>query len=468
MLRYAIFCCLTLFAFSSNAQWVVEGKIIHPEQIIRDYQADETDYKEWFESKKPEFSANAIQRAYIIKKLRDSAHGEAFRNVENFTADKSQEWAKLKLKVYRLFKNKKHGKEYLALFCIKYGDNILYEYKQPSELLPIDRDEYFVAPVSAIESYRWPKGNIEKYYFKENELANITVTAANRPHGYDRRYIRSSQSYTYYDVSTFSDSTRKNLRYALGDEDLYNEVLEMGKLENSFHELLYGGKRSLMINSDDWRVMEKIYAFAIASFNTDKGESIEVVHCPYIENDEMMNQTGFSRFRGSTNRLDCYYFIKAGTSDDIGPGNDIAHSLAHIFRKAKDNYNGWDQPMRGLYQGLTGYCCMGYMSADGYPHAFISQNRSTYFLSNGVSFNREEAEKYFKKTIDDLDQVDIVKYGKLTKDAFMPEEKEKDSPTSSKSQIYHIYANGMQFAVNATLIKFSEKFYLTGIEIIKL
>ncbi|MBK6937372.1 MAG: hypothetical protein IPH18_11215 [Chitinophagaceae bacterium] len=179
-----------------------------------------------------------------------------------------------------------------------------------------------------------------------------------------------------------------------------------------------------------------------------------------------MNEAKFSDYRGSTNRRDCYYFVRADVADDIGRGNTIDYALARIFRKVGDKFKGWDQPLRGYYNKLKGYCCMGYETAKGYGAALIDADRKTYFLTDGSISSREMAESKLQSVITDLDNVDIVKYGKLKKADFVPEK--TVGSVSIKYQNYSIPVDGKQIYVAAMFMKFRDDFYLVGIEVMGL
>lgn len=465
MIRLLFIFFVVLTTSVSKAQyWVADGHVIHPEQIIFDYQADENDKKEWFEDDNKYFKTTESQKAYLIKKLRAENHGEAFREKANYAAENSAEWQKLRCRIIRLFKNKKYGKETLALFYLRYSENCMYGYEQRSELLRVETDEYFVAPVTALETYRWPNGKIPKQHYKENGVHEIKIMSAKRPDHYGRKYLRTNL--TYFDPKNFSDSTLNNLRRKLNDDDLYYEVLEMGQLDNTYHT--YNGSRIFpMVKFDpNGRGTDLLITYSMGEFTSDKGETIELVYAPNIENDEAMNKARFSDYRGSTNGSDCYYFVLSGSADDIGRGNTIDYALARIFRKLNDKFNGWDIPLRGYFQKLKGYCCLGYETAKDYGVALITEDRRSYFLNSGAISTRDFAEEKFNAAIKDLDNVDIVRYGKLKKGPLEPEKVIGD--VSIKYQPYKIIADGKEVVVSAMLVKFRDDFYLVGIEVLKI
>jgi hypothetical protein len=464
MLRQILVSCAIFLVSVSKAQyWITEGKVIHPEQIITGFQPDENDMKEWFEEHISPYVVTESQRAYLIKKLKTENHGTAFRDAGNFTAEKTEDWKKLSCKVIRLFKNKKYGRTTLALFCITYDHNCTYDYVQRSENLPVETDEYFVAPVTAIETYRWPKGDIPKSHFRENGIHEISIMAAQRPDHYGRKYLRTTL--TYYEPKNFSDSTLKILRNKLSNDDLYYEMLEMGQLNKTYHQYTSGGQIFPMAKFDpNGKGMDVLVTYSMGEFTTDRGETIEMVYAPNIENDQAMNNARLPDFRGSTNGRDCYYFILSGVADDIGHGNTIDYALARIFRKMGDKFKGWDQEMRGYFSRLKGYCCMGYETAQGYGAALIDADRKSYFLTNGLIATREEAESRLLEVIKDLDNVNIVKYGKLKKGPLVPEKMLGN--VSTKYQSYLITADGKTISVAAMLMKFTDTFYLVGIDVL--
>ncbi|MBL0147104.1 MAG: hypothetical protein IPP48_16720 [Chitinophagaceae bacterium] len=465
MFRFLLFITAILFASVTEAQyWIAPGNVVHPEQIIKDYQPDENDKKAWFEENIKPYEVSEVQKAYLIKKLRLENHGSAFKDAGNYSVEKTEDWKKLSCKIIRLFKNKKYGKNTLALFCLSYGDNCNYNYVPRSENLPVESDEYFVAPVSALETYRWPKGDIPKYHYKQNGIHEISIMAAKRPDHYGRKFLRTNL--TYFEPKNFSDSTLKNLRTKLDDDDLYYEMLEMGQLNKTYHTYSSSYIYPMVKFDPHGRGMELLITYSMGVFTTDKGEHIEIMYAPNVENDQAMNEAKFSDYRGSTNGRDCYYFVRADGADDIGRGNTIDYALARIFRKVSDKFKGWDQPMRGYFQKLRGYCCMGYETAQGYGAALISEDRTLYFLNDGSISSRSEAETKLQSVIKDLDNVNIVKYGKLNKEPFVPEKTEGN--VSYKYQPYSIVADGKNLGVQAILIKFRDDFYLVGIEVMGL
>jgi hypothetical protein len=288
--------------------------------------------------------------------------------------------------------------------------------------------------------------------------------AAQRPDHYGRKFLRTT--FTYYEPKDFSDSTLKILRNKLGNDDLYYEVLEMGQLNKTYNQYNSGGRIFPMAKFDpNGKGMSVLITYSMGEFTTDKGETIELVYAPNIENDQAMKEAKLPDFRGSTNGRDCYYFILSGVADDIGHGNTIDYALARIFRKMDDQFKGWDLEMRGYFKRLNGFCCMGYETAQGYGVALIDEKRKSYFLNNGLISTREAAESRLLEVIKDLDNVNIVKYGTLKKGPLIPEK--LTGAVSIKYQLYSINKNGKNISVTAMLMKFTDDFYLVGIDVFR-
>ncbi|MBK6937373.1 MAG: hypothetical protein IPH18_11220 [Chitinophagaceae bacterium] len=281
MFRFLLFFSFVLSASVVQAQYIAEGSVIHPEQIITDYQPDENDRKEWFEENIKPFVVTEVQKDYLIRKLRTENHGTAFREAGNYSAEKTADWKKLSCKVLRLFKNKKYGKTTLALFYLPYANNCTYDYVQKSENLPVETDEYFVAPVTAIETYRWPKGDIPKHHYKQNSINEISIMAAKRPDHYGRKYLRTNL--TYFEPKDFSDSTLKILRKKLGSDDLYHEVLEMGQLNKTYHTYSSSYIYPMAKIDPNGRGMSVLITYSRGEFTTDKGEHIEIMYAPILK-----------------------------------------------------------------------------------------------------------------------------------------------------------------------------------------
>lgn len=464
-LKYLLVVLLVLdFNAKSKAQSIAPAKVIHPEQIIFDYQPDDADIQNWFNIEGKEITE--LQKNFLIKKLKAENHKGRFADKSVYSSDKTDDWKKLETKVIHLFKNKRYGSKYLALIKIGYGENCYYSKNgiiQKSELLPIETDEYFVAPVTALESYKWPKGNIPKYDFKDNCIYGIAIQASKRPDHYGRRYLNGNLK--YIDITKFSNRTLANLKAKLADEDLYHEVLEMGKLNNTLHETSYEGRIKLLINSDDWRTREQTVVYHLTDFTSEEGESYDLIYCPYLENFSNINMRHYT---AALKSKDCYYFVKTGTIDDIGFGTDISSVLARILRKAPENYKGWEIPLRGIYEKLHGFCCFGSMTAGPlFGSALITDNKKGYFLFNGVLSTRDFAEKEFIKTINILDTISIVNYGKPVKDEFVPENQSKNG-LITKKQLYTINANNKYYSASAMFIRFRDDFFLVGIIVLEI
>lgn len=137
-------------------------KIIHPEQAIFDFQPGPEEKNDWYIINKDPNRVSALQQDYLSRKLLLANHQYPFSDKAIYAAEQSGEWKKLSCTVLKFFKSKAHSKELLAIVQVEYGDNF-WNGQSSSTVLALSTDEYFVFPLSALESYEWPGGKIPKY-----------------------------------------------------------------------------------------------------------------------------------------------------------------------------------------------------------------------------------------------------------------------------------------------------------------
>ncbi len=404
--QFILFMALAATGQIASAQWLAEGNITRPDKILFDYYPSPKDQEQLFKSSLP---VTSEQKEYLLRKLKPANRGNyKFREREYFTTEFIDDWKLLQCKAMRIFQSEASN-ERLCLVMIAGGDNY-YLGKHTSYYLPVESDEYFVLPVSAFESWQWPGGKIPAGDFKTNELHNIEFMSVHRPSRYRREWITDDM--VFLDpVKTMSVQTKQNLSTALLDTDLTAEVMMMGQLDEQTIGFDYSGGRSSIVKH---YLNEKIHlvVYHLAFFADDDGNNIEILYCPWDENDTVPE---LKDFRGSTNRRDCYFFIPAGQAETIGYGNNLKDILARLIRAAPDGFKDFATPLLGDYMRLRkSYSSMGILTADDYKIGLITGDGSGYFLTTGYTVDSTAAQHDFEKAMDDLKAVAITNYGRLT------------------------------------------------------
>lgn len=466
MRLFLLFSILLTGLYVSGHSLGVPCKVIHPEWLITDYRPDEADKKNWFEEDIYSRKVSQEQRDYLLRKLQFNNRGAAFLDRDAYTTSMTDEWKGINVKVRRWFKNKKYSKGWLALIVVEYGQWIS-DHKGKSDLrLVPESDEFFIAPMEALECYWYYDKSLTKSEARHNEVPEIHIMASRRPFKTEQRYLNMSKV-KFREIRSFSTTALENLHQALGNDDLFAEIKEMSSPENIHHYrpnsesyvLLYRDAKAF------WS-MYKLTAFSVGTFKDESGKAFEIIQIPYEENDEIFkNNAELLLYRGSTNWRDCYYIAEAGVADDIPFGDNLQHVLARAIRQCKTGFAAWSRPLSGRYTILHGFSGLGTFTTDDYRLPLISDNRKIYYFSDGILESESDAETAFNKAKNILDTITITKYGKPVKGLFN-EPKTNSAGITTTSQQYTISSENLEVGIYAFKIKFRENFYLAGIMVL--
>lgn len=441
-------------------------KVIHPERLITDYKPDESDMNTWFEENIYSRKVSQEQRDYLLRKLRFNNRGAAFLDPEAYTATMKDEWKGITVQVRRWFKNKKYGKGWLALIVVEYGQWMSdHRGKTDLRLVP-ESDEFFIAPIDALECYWYYDKSLTKSEARNNEVPQIHIMASRRPFKNDQRYLNMA-NLKIREISSFSPAALENLHQALGNDDLFAEIKEMSSPEN-IHGYRPNSDSYVLLYKDAsayWS-MYKLTAFSVAEFRDESGKAYEVIQIPFEENDDVFkNNKELLLYRGSTNWRDCYYIAELGTAGDIPFGDNMSYVLARAIRQCKTGFRAWLRPLSGRYTVLHGFGGLGTFTTNDYRLPLISDNEKVYYFSDGILENESDAEGAFTRARNILDTLKIFKYGTLQKGG-LSEPKTNSGGITTTLQQYTIRTDNLDFGVFAYKIKFRDNFFLAGIMIV--
>lgn len=466
-MRLSLFLLMMLAGFyASGHPFGIPCKVIHPEMLITDYHPDEVDKKTWFEEDIYSRKVSQEQRDYLLRKLQFNNRGAAFLDKDIYSLATADEWKGIKVKVRRWFKNKKYGKDWLALIVIEYGEWVSdHRGKTGLRIVP-ESDEFFVAPIASLECYWYYDKSLTKSEVRNNEIPEMHIMAARRPFKNDQRYLNMSKL-NFREISSFSPAALENLHQALGNDDLFAEVKEMSSPENIYN-YRPNSESYVLLHRDAkayWS-MYKLTAFSVCEFNDESGKTYEVIQVPSEENDDIFkNNNELLIYRGSTNWRDCYYIAEAGKADDIPFGDNLSHVLARAIRQCQSGFAAWSRPLSGRYTVLHGFSGIGTFTTADYRLPLISDNQKIYYFSDGILESESDADAAFSKSGNILDTISIFKYGTLQKGAYI-EPKTNSAGITTTMQQYSIQSDGHNFMLCAYKIKFRDNFYLAGMMII--
>ena len=464
--RYYSVLLFTVVLFVSNclfAGGIAPCKVVHPEMLLRDYQPDENDLSNWFEENIYKQTVSPEQREYLLRKLRLVNRSADFREARAYEPAMTEKWQHLPLKIIRLYKNKKYGKEPLALLCLEFGQAVFDNSGNLPEGLQPESDEYFVAPLSALSCYWYYNKGPEKSNYRTNEIPDVKIMAAQRPGLREARYVHGEMKFR--DIFSFTPAALANLRAAVSDSDLYREILDMSQFNHYYHEIGSGGVISSLLNSY-WRFkMSLLKYYTIADFEDETGQPYEVIVCPFFENDKTFKtEDRLLSFRGSTNWRDGYIILPKGTADNISFSDDMPALLARTILQCHNGFKNWTRPLGGNYSKLQGFAGFGTVLTKDFRLPLVGEGDRFYYFSDGLVTTLSEAENVYNNAIHLLDTVSIETMGRLQKEAAAPP-KTNSKGILYRSQSYTISVKGQVYVLSAILTSYNENLHIAGIMI---